>query len=243
MTTFAVCYIGDSMDNRKVQEIAKSAMEYLETQIVPQITVRQIAALAEAYMVSAGVTGFWYYDIGAFVFAGEDTVCSVTGRDYVPSNRKIEENDIITVDLSPQYGDVWGDYARTFIIENGQVQKNAADIESLEFKDGILTENMLHRELVRIAKPSMTFAELYHVMNEYIVDVGYINLDLRGNLGHSIEKNRDDRVYIEYGNDMKLSEKAFFTFEPHIGKASSRYGFKMENIYCFENSQLIDVLL
>ena len=230
------------MNNKKVQEIAECTIKYLEKQIIPQITVRKIVELAETYMMNAGITKFWYYDIGAFVFAGEDTICSIFGKDYIPSNRKIAENDIITIDLSPQYEQIWGDYARTIIIENGQVKKNTTLIENQEFKDGIIAEEKLHNQLIKIAKPDMTFEELYYLMNDYITHLGYVNLDLRGNLGHSIETNKDNRIYIEQGNNTKLSEKTYFTFEPHIKKTMSAYGFKMENIYCFVNSQLIDVL-
>jgi len=230
------------VNNKKVQEIARDTIEYLKTQIVPRITVKQIVELAETYMMAKGITSFWYYDIGAFVFAGEDTVRSVSGRNYTPSNREIEENDIITIDLSPQYECVWGDYARTIIIENRQIKEDVACIENQDFKDGILSEEKLHKQLIKIAEPDMTFSELYYLMNDFVAHLGYINLDLHGNLGHSIEKNKDNRIYIEAENNARLSEVAYFTFEPHIGKADSSYGFKMENIYCFNNSQLTDVL-
>ena len=45
-----------------------------------------------------------------------------------------------------------------------------------------------------------------------------MNLDFLGNQGHSIEKNQEDRVYIEKGNRKKLSEVSYFTFEPHIAR-------------------------
>ena len=65
-----------------------------------------------------------------------------------------------------------------------------------------------------------------------------MNLDFSGNLGHSIERRRDDRVYIERGNRIRLGDVAFFTFEPHIGCHGSKYGYKKENIYYFENLNL-----
>ena len=43
-----------------------------------------------------------HWDVGAFVFAGDETTVSVFGKQYVTSDRVIENNDIITVDLSPQ---------------------------------------------------------------------------------------------------------------------------------------------
>ena len=61
--------------------------------------------------------------MGAFVFAGDETTLSVSGKEYTTSKRVIAENDIITIDLSPQNGDTWGDYARTIIIEKGKAGK------------------------------------------------------------------------------------------------------------------------
>ena len=39
-----------------------------------------------------------------------------------------------------------------------------------------------------------TFEELYYHINELILKEGFINLDFMGNLGHSIVKNKNDRV-------------------------------------------------
>ena len=70
---------------------------------------------------------------------------------------------------------------------------------------------------------------------------GFINLDFMGNLGHSIVKNKGDRVYIEKGNKQKLSDVDYFTFEPHISIPRSKYGYKKENIYYFEDSKLVEL--
>ncbi len=42
-----------------------------------------------------------------------------------------------------------------------------------------------------------TFEELYFYINDFIVQNSYINLDFLGNLGHSIVKDKADRIYIE----------------------------------------------
>ena len=78
-------------------------------------------------------------------------------------------------------------------------------------------------------------------MNGVIEEKGFINLDFMGNLGHSIVRQKDDRIYIENGNHTCLGEVVFFTFEPHISVEGSKYGYKMENIYYFENGQLVDL--
>lgn len=163
---------------------------------------------------------------------------SVSGKQYTTSDRRIWENDIITIDLSPQCGQIWGDYARTIIVENGQVTDKIAAIKNEEWRQGLEMEELLHAELRRFVTPDTSFEELYFHFNEVICQDGFVNLDFMGNLGHSIVKKKEDRIYIEKGNTVKLSDVSFFTFEPHICKKNSVYGFKKENIYYFENGVL-----
>lgn len=128
----------------------------------------------------------------------------------------IVSNIDITIDLSPQTGNIWGDYARTIIVENGKVVEDIELIKNMEWKSGLQMEEKLHAELLRFATKETTFEDSYYHMNEYIVENGFVNLDFMGNLGHSIVKSKGDRVYIEKENVMKLGDVKYFTFEPHI---------------------------
>ena len=99
-------------------------------------------------------------------------------------------------------------------------------------------EDYLHQELYHFATPDKTFEELYYHMNAVIEEKGFINLDFLGNLGHSIVKDKKDRIYVEKGNKVRLGEVAYFTFEPHISVVGSKYGYKKENIYYFADRTL-----
>ena len=229
------------MNYSDVQQVAKNTMSYLEDKIKQGMTVKQIVKMAEDYMLYSGILSFWYYGIGAFVFAGEDTVLSISGRDYTPSDRVIAKNDIVTIDLSPQFQNIWGDYSRTLIIEDGIAVKNHDYISNQEFRDGLIIEKALHSKLFKLVSPDMTFEELYFFMNDQIKYLGYNNLDFLGNLGHSIETEKNNRIYIEKGNKTRLSAASMFTFEPHIRKSDSKFGFKMESIYYFKDGLLIEL--
>ena len=229
------------MTNAEVQQIAKQTMSFIKSQIKVGMSLQELRQIAERKMFSLGATSFWYWDIGAFVFSGEETTLSISGRQYQTANRLISNNDIITVDLSPQVGNVWGDYARTIIIENGVVINDINKISNAEWKNGLLMENKLHNELLSFATPATTFEELYLHINKFITANGYINLDFMGNLGHSIVTEKDNRIYIEKGNKTTLGSVKYFTFEPHIAVKGSKFGFKKENIYCFENSVLREI--
>ena len=201
----------------------------------------EIRKLCEEKLLESGADSFWYWDVGAFVFAGDETCVSVSGKQYVTSDRVIGNNDIITIDLSPQVGNIWGDYARTIIVENGMVVENIGLIENPEWKSGLQMEEKLHAELLRFATKETTFEKLYYHMNEFIVENGFVNLDFMGNLGHSIVKTKGDRVYIEKGNVTKLGDVKYFTFEPHISFPDSKYGYKKENIYYFDENGLMEL--
>ena len=223
---------------RNVQNIAKQTIAYIRQAIEPGMRLVQIRQLCEDKMRALGADSFWYWDVGAFCFAGEETTVSVSGKQYTTSDRRVRENDVITIDLSPQCGQIWGDYARTIIVENGQVTDKIAAIKNEEWRQGLEMEELLHDKLRRLAAPETSFEELYYRINELIDQSGFVNLDFMGNLGHSIVKKKEDRIYIEKGNTAKLSDVSFFTFEPHICKKNSVYGFKKENIYYFENGVL-----
>ena len=103
-----------------------------------------------------------------------------------------------------------------------------------EWKKGLLMEKFLHEEMCKFVTPKTTFEELYYYINSIIEEKGYINLDFMGNLGHSIVRQKNDRVYIEKGNQISLGNISYFTFEPHISVQGSKYGYKRENIYYFD---------
>jgi 8-oxo-dGTP pyrophosphatase MutT (NUDIX family) len=225
----------------QIQQVAKQTIDYIKNIIKPGMNLLEIRKLCEDKMLELGADSFWYWDVGAFVFAGDETTVSVSGKQYVTSDRIIDINDILTIDLSPQVGNIWGDYARTIILENGKVVDDIELIQNQEWKSGLQMEEKLHAELLSFVTKETTFEELYYHMNEFILKNGFVNLDFMGNLGHSIVKVKSDRVYIEKGNKSKLGDVKYFTFEPHIAFPDSKYGYKKENIYYFDGDGLAEL--
>ena len=226
------------MEYSEVQKIAKDTINYIKDEIHAGMKLTDVRRICEEKMLALGADSFWYWDVGAFVFSGDETIVSVSGREYVTSDRRIAADDIITIDLSPQCDNIWGDYARTIILEDGIVVDDINSIRNAEWRKGLLMEEELHAELLRFATPQTTFEELYFHINQFITERGFINLDYLGNLGHSIVKDKNDRIYIEKGNTALLSSVDYFTFEPHISVNGSKYGCKKENIYYFDDDRL-----
>ncbi len=229
------------MTIHEMQDLNRNTIQYASTIIQPGMSLVEFRKRCEDYMLSHGADSFWYWNVGAFIFSGDKTAVSVSGREYITEERIIESNDIITIDLSPQNNCVWGDYARTLIVENGSIVDDVDSIQNIEWKNGLKMEERLHQAMLDFVTEDTTFEELFYFINDLIRECGYTNLDFLGNLGHSIVKDKKHRIYIEKGNTEKLSAVEAFTFEPHISLPNSKYGYKKENIYYFDNGKVSEL--
>lgn len=236
-----------------VQNIALRVLRDIVPFIRAGVSEAQIAAQAHRLLEEQGVSRSWYYGVPTLVLVGERTTLSLSRKDYVPDALEVQWVDLVTIDLNPLLGGRWGDCARSYMVAEGRVvSENAAmqfpDLE--ELCDGMITERKLHQLLHILATPSMSMAALYHKMNDHILRLGYENLEVKGSLGQSIERQLEDRLDIEAGNTLPLGECRYFTFEPHIGMPGGIWGFKRKNIYYFEagrlrvlgNPELLDIL-
>lgn len=126
--------------------------------------LEEVRRQCEEKMLKLGADSFWYWDIGAFIFSGDETAISISGKDYKTADKLIQKNDIVTIDLSPQWKNIWGDYARTIIIEDGKVVNEIDSIRNKEWQEGLLMEQKLHRELSDYINENTTFEDLfYHI--------------------------------------------------------------------------------
>ena len=62
------------MQYTEVQNIAKKTIEFIKKKIQPGMTLLEIRKLCETKMMELGADSFWYWDVGAFVFAGDETM-------------------------------------------------------------------------------------------------------------------------------------------------------------------------
>jgi len=219
--------------NLPVQTAAKAVLQQLVEHITPDSTEASIAHLSAQALARLGYPDTWYYDCPAFVLLGSRSLLSISGRDYRPSDEAVGLHNLITVDLSPKSGNVWGDCARSFYMEDGVCR--AVPIGD-EFGRGYAVERLLHESMCRFTRPDTTFHELYEFANDSIISAGFENLDFSANVGHSLCERRGDRLYIEAGNDRRLGEVECFTFEPHIRQVEGVWGFKHENVYFFNEA-------
>jgi len=222
---------------KEVQGIAKRVHSVLGGYISPQSSEISIAKKATELLSDFGAPETWYHSVPAFVLLGSRSCLSISGRDYIPSNEEVGDFNLVTVDLSPKVGNVWGDCARSYAVENGSVVKEPA---SPEFIEGIEVEKSLHKDMVNFVSPETRFSHLFEYANAKIKEYGYENLDFLLNLGHSIEVRPEARRFIDKNSHEKLGSVSFFTFEPHVRKLGHSWGFKHEEIYYFtENGRAV----
>jgi Xaa-Pro aminopeptidase len=222
--------------HQAVQSVAKAVLVELGPTLSADDTEQTIAVRATEMMAKRGIDETWYYACPAFVLLGSRSCLSISGRDYKPSCEPVGSFNLVTVDLSPMKDGVWGDCARSFAIEHGTYAPSPVDAA---FRRGMEVERLLHEAMRSFVRPKTSFDELFEFANEEIHRHGFENLDFMGNVGHSIESTRDARRYIERSNKDLLGDIAVFTFEPHIRQRGGSWGFKHENIYCFNGESRV----
>ncbi|MDE1169596.1 MAG: M24 family metallopeptidase [Verrucomicrobium sp.] len=215
-------------------------MEEVVSFIRPGMREKDVAEKARALFLERGVASFWYHGIAARVLAGPRSLLSGSGRDYQPAEIPIGEEDFLTVDLTPEKEGVWGDYARSIFVREGRASLTA-DPAQEEAHAGAALEVFLHQRLRETARPGMTVDALCADMNGVIAARGFRNLDFKGNLGHSIERDLKGRRFLERGNALPLGELGLFTFEPHLCREGGAKGLKHEDMYYFSGDRLLAV--
>ena len=78
----------------EMQNLNRAAIKYAADIIKIGMNLSDIKTLCENYLLEHGADSFWYWDVGAFVFAGDETAVSVSGKDYqmlkcLPLNRTL----------------------------------------------------------------------------------------------------------------------------------------------------------
>jgi len=170
---------------------------------------------------------------------GSRSCVSISGRDYSPGDESVGSFNLITIDLSPTHQKYWGDCARSLVVENGKVTDTP---QSLEFKNGLSFLHQLHAQMQRVVRPQTTFGQLFDWTNMRIRQGGFVNLDYRNNVGHSIATAREGRQFIQADNTTPLSEVPFFSYEPFVRLKGGKWGFKHEGIFYFNQTGTLEEL-
>ena len=226
----------------KAQDIAKSCLDYMNEYLKPGLTRDDIHEECKNYMLNLGAERFWTHDDPALILFDDLTTYSAH---ECPSSlfdlKKIKENDLITIDVSPTIKNGWGDLARSYIMQDGKII-SYKDCNNSEIKEAIEFEYKLHELFINSINEDTTFNQLYLIIEDYVSKHNYYNCDYHGNYGHTIENNPKDRVTIAKDVNVNISKyNKPITFEPHICKIDGTYGVKHENMYVFYEGKMHEI--
>ena len=192
---------------QKACEITDNCFDYLINYIKPGMTERQIANEIEEYYKQR-TDGLAFETI---VASGENS----SKPHAVPTDRKIQKTDIITIDMGCKVNGYCSDMTRTIFV--GKIPEEMKKVYDLvlknqqqamqEYKDGAST-----RQLTKM------------VENDFKLN-GY---NLIHSLGHGVGLDIHEAPYISYNFDTQLRENMVVTDEPGI-YIPEKFGIRIED--------------
>ncbi|MBO6232498.1 MAG: aminopeptidase P family protein [Clostridia bacterium] len=192
---------------RKACEITDNCFSYIISYIKPGMTEKQIANEIEEYYKQR--TDGLSFD--TIVASGENT----SKPHAVPTDRKIQKEDIITIDMGCKYNGYCSDMTRTFFV--GKVPEEIKPVYDLVLKNQTLTldeykDGAVIRNLTKM------------VVNDFKLN----NYDLIHSLGHGVGLEIHEPPFINQNTDATLKENMVVTDEPGI-YIPGKFGVRIED--------------
>ncbi len=187
-------------------KITGDTHNYLKPFIKPGITTKELDRLAEEYILSNDATpSFKGYD----GFPG--TVCASINEEVVhgiPSDRKLKEGDIITLDIGACYKGYHGDSAWTYAV---------GEISPLKKKLMKVTEESLFKGLNQV-KAGNRIGDIGHAVQSYAESFGFgVVRELVGHgVGTDVHEEPDVPNYGKAHTGLMLKEGMVIAVEPMI---------------------------
>ncbi len=196
---------------KKAQEITDKTFEYILTKIKPGITEREIALEMEFYSRKIGS------ECAAFDFI------VVSGKNSslphgVPTDKKVENGDFITMDFGATVNGYRSDMTRTVAV--GYVSDEQKKVY----------ETVLKAQLAAIeaAKPNIPCRDIDKVARDIIYDAGYEGCFGHG-LGHSVGIDIHEMPCFNMRDESAAKAGIIMTVEPGI-YLENKFGVRIEDM-------------
>lgn len=195
-------------------EIVGKTLHYLQNLIKPGMTLREIDALGEAHIREHGAIPSFK---GLYGFTG--SVCTSLNEvciHGVPDDTVIKEGDILGLDIGTKLDGYFGDAAITMAV--GKI--SATDEALIACSKGALYH------AIENIKVGMRFKELTKLLEDYIIDAGFV--PLRDYCGHGIGTKPHDEPnipnYLEGKPNQgpKIKNGMVFCLEPMVCQKSGQ---------------------
>lgn len=194
---------------RAASRIVGKTLNHLKSQIKPGITLKELDTMGEDMIRSCGATPSFK---GLYGFSG--SVCTSVNEVIIhgiPNDYKLQVGDIVGLDIGTQLNGWYGDAAITC---------GVGDISQADQRLIACSKDALYFAISQI-KVGMHFKELSALIEQFILDYGYV--PLRGFCGHGIGRKPHEEPeipnYLEGKKAKqgdKIKEGMVFCIEPMI---------------------------
>lgn len=203
---------------REAGRIVAETHRLMAQSIKPGITTGELDQLADKYIRSQGAVPS-FKDYNGFPYS----ICASVNEELVhgfPGKRKLNEGDIITLDIGAEYRGFHGDSAWTYPV--GEISEEAKKL--LE-----VTEGSLYAGLA-LVKPNVRLFTISHAIQQYIEAAGFSVV--REYVGHGIGSDLHEEPQIpNYGlpdRGPRLKPGMVLAIEPMVN-AGKRYVKTLED--------------
>ena len=166
----------------KAGEIVGKTLKYLQENVTVGMTLKEIDAMGEAFIREHGAEPSFkgLYGFPASVCTSLNEIC-IHG---IPTDYKVQNGDILGLDLGTKIDGYFGDAAITMPI--GEISKEDEELIAC-------SRDALYHAIENI-KVGMRFKELSHLLETFIRERGYV--PLRDFCGHGIGKKAHEEPNI-----------------------------------------------
>jgi len=211
---------------REGGQILAEIMKELENKVEPDITTKELDRAAEALILKYG---------GKPSFKGHldfpACLCTSVNEELVhciPSERKLKEGDIVSLDLGILYKGFHTDMTVTLSV--GKISAEAQRLIRI-------TKKALKRGIKKV-RPGITFGDISNTIQRYVESQGYnVVRELCGHgIGRELHEEPEILNYGKRGTGPELAEGMTFCLEPmviigdwHLKKAKDNYGLQTQD--------------
>jgi methionyl aminopeptidase len=191
---------------REAGRLVGEVLTALQSTVAPGITTAELDHVAEKMIVKAGGTPAFkgYHGYPA-------TICSSINEEVIhgiPSNRVLEEGDVVSIDVGAELGGYYGDSAITVPV--GRVSEEAATLLRV-------TEESLFKAIACV-RPGGRVSDIGHAVQQHVESYGFSVV--REFVGHGIGQRMHEEPqvpnYGEPGRGPRLAEGMVLAIEPMV---------------------------
>jgi Xaa-Pro dipeptidase len=181
------------------QRATLEVVRELEHGVRPGMTERQLAARAEELARGRGATGVW-----TPIAVGAGSGALVCHPDFPPTDRAVDDPDLVWFDVTPEFDGWPGDVTRSVVVgDDAGRERVLADVRRIQ------------RAILDACRPGMPANELFATARRLIDADGYELLDLLGNIGHDLHRGGRVTGFIDPRNETPMW--GCWAIEPHLG--------------------------